>query len=276
MIHSFNISYRIVLEFLGNKIEDYFDVKDFFFYQEFELLIEYFKDSIQLFEKNEFGQVAKIHTELYTLKDTIKTVIQNSQHLKQYQQKIEDIMDARFDIIYKSYDKLVFASAILHPNPLYSSFISPSEKNIGSDLIRNLIKIEKQNDENYVESNTTLQGETKSQKDFLIRNKIIIDEVDELKNYFQQSPAREKDPMKYWTERKEQFPYLYKVALKILSIPTSSASIERFFSKVKELLGDKQLKTNEDLLEARMIVIGNKKEFHDFFDLHWLEYFFVE
>lgn len=185
-------------------------------------------------------------------------------------------MDARFDIIYKSYDKLVFASAILHPNPLYSSFISPSEKNIGSDIIRNLIKIEKQNDENYVESNTTLQGETKSQKDFLIRNKIIIDEVDELKNYFQQSPAREKDPMKYWTERKEQFPYLYKVALKILSIPTSSASIERFFSKVKELLGDKQLKTNEDLLEARMIVIGNKKEFHDFFDLHWLEYFFVE
>ena len=79
-------------------------------------------------KKNEFGQIAKIRTELYTLKDTIKTVIQNSPYLKQYQQKIEEIMDARFDIIYKSYDKLVFASAILHPNPLYSTFISLSEK----------------------------------------------------------------------------------------------------------------------------------------------------
>lgn len=276
LIHSFNISYQIVIEFLNQKITDFFNTDDFLFYQEFELLIEYFKDSIQLFEKNEFGQIAKIHTELYTVKDAIKTVIQNSQYLKKYQKNIEDIMNSRFDIIYKSYDKLVFASALLHPNHLYSTFISPSEKNIGTDFIRDLLKKEKQKDKNYVESNITLLGETKSQREYLIRNKIIIEEDDELEIYFQQSPTREQDPMKYWIERKERFPYLYKVAINILSTPTSSASIERFFSKVKELLGDKQLKTNEDLLEARMILIGNRKEFHDFFDLHWLEYFPLE
>lgn len=171
---------------------------------------------------------------------------------------------------------MIFASAILHPNLLYSTFISPDEKKIGSNLIRELIIMEQQKDTNYSENNMSLQGENKSQRDFLIRNKIIIENVDELQKYFLQSPTREKDPMKYWTEKKEQFPYLYKVAMKILAIPTSSASVERFFSKVKELLGDKQLKTREDLLEARMIIIGNKNKFHDFFDLHWLEYFQME
>lgn len=61
--------------------------------------------------------------------------------------------------------------------------------------------------------------------------------------------------------------------MKLLSIPTSSASIERVFSKAKELLGVKQLRMNEDLVEKRMIILGNKDLFEELFDEKWFSYF---
>lgn len=101
----------------------------------------------------------------------------------------------------------------------------------------------------------------------------IEDDSDEVEQFLHSSPVQEKDALKFWLQRKDQFPYLSKIALKILSMPTSSASIERTFSKAKEILGEKQLRTGDDLLESRMKIIGNKNLFLQFYNDHWLEYF---
>ena len=69
----------------------------------------------------------------------------------------------------------------------------------------------------------------------------------------------------YWNQHSEQFPRLSKVAIIILSIPTSSAGIERVFSLAKELMGNKQLRMNKELIETRMLILGNSDLFENFF-----------
>ena len=62
---------------------------------------------------------------------------------------------------------------------------------------------------------------------------------------FNSSPLREKDAFAFWKKQKSQYPNLFIAAFQLLSIPTSSANIERIFSKSKQFLGDKQLKEGE-------------------------------
>ena len=76
-------------------------------------------------------------------------------------------------------------------------------------------------------------------EEFIIRHQIDLDdEQDELQQFLQLSPLRNLDPLKFWKERKEQFPYLFKVAIGLLSMPTSSADVERLFSKAKQVFGE--------------------------------------
>ena len=69
---------------------------------------------------------------------------------------------------------------------------------------------------------------------------------------------------------------MFKVAIKLLSIQTSSADVERLFSTAKAILGELQLQTNDDLLESLKMIIGNEDEFKDFYDQHWIVYFPIE
>ena len=111
-------------------------------------------------------------------------------------------------------------------------------------------------------------------KDFVERHGITTNEqFDELQSYLRLSFTKESNLIKFWRDRKSQFPHLSAAAINILSIPTSSASVERSFSRAKELLGNKQLRTGEDLVESRMILLDNAELFEIFFDEYWLEYF---
>ena len=94
-----------------------------------------------------------------------------------------------------------------------------------------------------------VEGETSSQREYLASHPLTLTYFNELDLFLQQSPIKE----------------LSKVAIIFLSIPTSSARIERVFSLVKELMGNKQLRMNKKLIETRMLILGNSDLFENFF-----------
>ena len=66
------------------------------------------------------------------------------------------------------------------------------------------------------------------------------------------------NPLKFWLsdEAQDLFPNLAKVALKILTIPATSAAVERLFSLAKNLLSDKRLRLKTD--KVGMLCLLNK------------------
>lgn len=222
---------------------------------------------MELIEADKFGQISKVHFELNALKDSALEYVKSCKILNAFYDKIENSINQRFEKIFNSWGNTLYAAAILNPNSLYSSLLSVDQKNEGIKLIKQM-KI------GQTEQDTSFEGETSAQKDFIKRHQINTNEAyDELRNFMQLSPNKKSNLLEFWISHKEQFPKLYEISMKLLSIPTSSASIERVFSKAKELLGVKQLRMNEDLVEKRMIILGNKDLFEELFDEKWFSYF---
>src|SRR3954447_26775019 len=70
-------------------------------------------------------------------------------------------------------------------------------------------------------------------------NKTVAPIKDEFQHYFNvlELPALEEyDPYLWWSANKNQYPILHKLAMKYLSIPFTSESLERLFSDAKNLV----------------------------------------
>lgn len=261
LIHSFNMTNECIKTFYDQKKLDIpFDQTDEEFFQEFELLLKYFRDSIDMFESDKFGQICKAQFELKSLKESVLRFIKNSEFFKEHAKDIESSINQRLEMINESWGDEIYAAAFLHPNHIFSNILSENEQEKGINYLHHLLS--ELSDE---EESNPFQGETSSQKEYLITHPIINEKVDELQVFLQQSPSKECNLLEYWNRHSEQFPKLSKIAIKILSIPTSSAGIERVFSIAKELLGNKQLRMNKELVEIRMLILGNQEIFEDFF-----------
>lgn len=171
-------------------------------------------------------------------------------------------------MIFNSWGNVIFAASLLHPNRFYLSQLNEEQKRKGCELIKSLLYNTNDNQVN------SFICETPSQIDYLRRNKNDkTDFSDELQKFLMLSPPNDIDVLQFWLSHQEIFPNLTQVAIKILSIPTSSASIERVFSKAKELLGNKQLRTSENILEGRMMFMGNPLLFQQFIEENWCGFF---
>lgn len=67
---------------------------------------------------------------------------------------------------------------------------------------------------------------------------------------------------KFWLENKKNFPNLYNLALRLFSIPASTAEIERFFS-VTGNINKKNCNTSDKLLIERALLKVNLKLIDD-------------
>ncbi|CAI6373935.1 unnamed protein product [Macrosiphum euphorbiae] len=65
------------------------------------------------------------------------------------------------------------------------------------------------------------------------------------------------DIKKYWTERLESMPELYKLSQVVMAVPCTQVSVERSFSGLKFILSDLRTSLSPDLLENIMIIRGN-------------------
>ena len=66
---------------------------------------------------------------------------------------------------------------------------------------------------------------------------------------------------RFWYEKRNKFPILHQVALRVLATPVSSASSERVFSSLKKLVTSDRsrlsAKNIEDILVARSLLSKN-------------------
>ena len=62
----------------------------------------------------------------------------------------------------------------------------------------------------------------------------------------------------FWKKNRTKMPTLYNLAMDVYSIPASSASVEREFSKAKRFQGEHRINLSGTRLEDQMIIAGNE------------------
>jgi hypothetical protein len=76
------------------------------------------------------------------------------------------------------------------------------------------------------------------------------------KEYINIPPTYIENPLKWWGERRDQYPHLSKMAFDLLSIPLMAAECERVFSQAKRFIPDDRSKLKEDIIEAMVVLKG--------------------
>ena len=87
--------------------------------------------------------------------------------------------------------------------------------------------------------------------------KVYLDEVSKYKssqvNYLREERIKfledDFEVMRYWHERKAQFPLLFTLAARVFATPVSSASSERVFSALKLLVSEKRSFLTSSLID---------------------------
>ena len=261
LIHNFNISIDCIKYLYSEKnCQIPFSDDDVQFFQEFEIFLKYIKEAIELFESEKFGQISKAFFELHSMKDSVMRFVENSLFLHQKAEDIKSSIESRIQMIYSSWGNVIYAAALLNPDPMYSEYLTEEQRNLGKEYIELFME------ENNANVESVKTAETSSQRDYIYNHEINMNcQRNELETFLSFKSLKNCSLIDYWNENKTLFPFLSKVVFKILSAPTSSASIERSFSLAKELLGNKQLRMNKELVESRMLFIGNKELFEHFF-----------
>lgn len=69
------------------------------------------------------------------------------------------------------------------------------------------------------------------------------------------------DLIKWWTERKSEFPHLSKLATAIHTIPASSTPAERFFSMSGAVITDRRSNIDPEAVEDILILRSDSNKF---------------
>jgi len=75
----------------------------------------------------------------------------------------------------------------------------------------------------------------------------------EVNNYLTSKFVSCDDVLEFWKTHVERFPNLSKIAAQILSIPSSTACVERSFSDLRNLISEKREKINADSVSATCV-----------------------
>lgn len=82
-----------------------------------------------------------------------------------------------------------------------------------------------------------------------------------MKQYATQLPNAEINAVEFWKSHREEFPHLSTLAFELLSIPATSAAVERVFSQAGLATGGRKCQTGPSLLELECMMKYNKKYF---------------
>ena len=67
------------------------------------------------------------------------------------------------------------------------------------------------------------------------------------------------DPLDFWKIFQKEMPVLYSQAIKILKIPSSSATVERSFSYLKKILTPQRCSLTEESLSSHLRILFNSE-----------------
>ena len=200
----------------------------------------------------------------------VSTVLQSE--LKRRFRKCTDPAD-------ETYEPLYLVSTLLDPR--YKPLLNPVQLNSGKEEVLKLMK-EANGDSS---ASSACSGSPSSHQEsedappkkksrFSHLSKVLEEKVKEgLKKASKQPPGGlqleqylenvhtfpdEKDPLEFWIENREAYPTLSSVAVDILSIPCSSAPVERVFSTAGNATTGKRNRLTDQNLEREVLIRKNK------------------
>jgi len=141
-----------------------------------------------------------------------------------------------FNRRWASFDDVYLVAAVLDPRTKDLNDLDEAQKEIAHQLVTRLYQ-------DHVPLNRAPQSPPPSSfappkrklQDMLVRPDNSQQSIDELERYLKlpQISNIEENAFKWWHNRKDQFPVLAPIALSRLSVPASSAVVERAFSKAR-------------------------------------------
>jgi hypothetical protein len=143
------------------------------------------------------------------------------------------------------------SAAFLDPRTKKLDGLTYAQKDRAKDLVRTLYEEAKGNTPTTPTqpgpSPTSYAPQKRKLADILYRPSSTSTSNDKLHIYFKMSQEIDDkvNAFQWWWKRKEQFPVLHKVALHILSIPASSAVVERAFSQARTVVHEQQSLTKK-------------------------------
>lgn len=81
----------------------------------------------------------------------------------------------------------------------------------------------------------------------------------ELKIYLLDAKSTTSDPLDYWKAKRQSLPILYSIAVDVLSVPATSAPVERVFSKASLVLKKNRHNLSNEKMELEVFFKFNSK-----------------
>ena len=177
------------------------------------------------------------------------------------------------------YEPLYVVATILDPR--YKPLINAVQMKAGKDELLRMLKAN--NGQSDSQSSTQSsparlqeeEGPVKKRQRFSYLSKVIEDKLrqgkekaakqppgeQELERYMESMPSLgdDDDPLAFWVEQKDFYPLLSALAVDIMSIPGSSAPVERIFSTAGEATTGKRNRLSHNNLEREILIRKNKK-----------------
>ena len=168
--------------------------------------------------------------------------------------KIKLTLSAAIDYYWKDLsDPELILFSLLDPRIKKLSFISTPKRYTAEDLLRKKYGEIKSIMETGKTETTTINENKQIQREtstILANLKKPVSSTDEVAEYlYLEEIDLENNPFTWWKKRKEKFPVLCYLAMKYLSVYTSSTVSEKLFSEANNLLTDKEIGMNSELFK---------------------------
>jgi hypothetical protein len=153
---------------------------------------------------------------------------------------------------YDDYVPIDYVAAALDPRLKELAYLKDTEKPLVWEHITSLLPKTKPPDAPITTANSFLANFVKS---------VSAAHSDEVAYYralpplpmLSDSMDRFSDPLAWWKANENTFPKLSKIALRYLSIPASSATVERIFSRAGNVMTPKRTRIKNDIFEAQVL-----------------------
>lgn len=206
-------------------------------------VLDMYKTTISILESNDFGVVSFVLLYIRHLQGKIKLI----EGYPQASIVFNSALAEYFNKFCPHWMPILLSSTIFNPNNDPRRFLSPTEYDTTLATLNSLLT---------EQSSMNEIPETFNELSDYRLNRGPVAWRTELLSYLEARTPTD-DLLGYWKRRSDLYPELSKLALGYLSIPTSSASCERLFSKTKRTLGFYRLSMTTSKVEASAIIAGN-------------------
>ena len=185
-------------------------------------------------------------------------VILDKMHVK-YDKKLVDELKNSLNRRMLQYEqnKIYIIASILDPRFRLEWCLSEHEKHQKLEILYEYVK--KLSTMIYIPQSTQKDGVKRRKLFEFMDTRLEIPDDSEIESYSRQPTlSDDTDPLQYWKMAQQKFPNLSRIAIDVLSLPASSAAVERIFSIAGKLFRPDRCRLTTKHFEQLMFIRANQ------------------